>query len=699
MRQRPASVVLIMLALVGSLVLVPVGPVAGKDGEPDYLAKHSACVGPATAASGFSDVPSGSVSEAAINCMAYYGIIPGVTSTTFTPRVGVTREQMALFLIRAAGPAGVDVPAARNYGFEDIGDLPRSTQSSINQLVALGITSGTTDRTFSPDDVVSRRQMAVFLTRFLEVALVGPGGYRIERVVPDDRLFDDIEVLPHTPYRAIRSLYELGVTAGTSVNQFSPDAPVTRAQMAMFMSRMLGHTNARPAGLTMQADETAVISGNSVDYVISVRDQGFRPITDALVEVFHVPANQVGFRSDGRCTSQVVNDFGGDTVCVIDLSDELTDIDGNLPLATFVDYSRTAYAWTGDRSDRFDHNDPGGYAEVEFTVSKPAAAAVLTDDMPAHALAVPFGRAVEFTFQLVDEDDAVVAEEGVQIRVQTIEESDGRRRDRINTYETDETGTVTIRYRLTDPDSAIGSRDGLLKLDVVRAGVSRVIDRSTVKVLTGANRVRWSDGLSQPSVLVLEQSSTYSTASSVGQGGSNRVTATLLDQYGSPERGERVHFISNDQDGLGWNTADAARSAHRRTTNNRGVATVTYYRDSAASGIEAIDAFTEATRTGNRIDASAIDHYWVKPAPRGGTEPFVRVQGVVRFFDPVRDEVVIDGSDGLFMFTYDAVDHFQQAGDPRSMAAFEADLREGDSLVVRANRDEDQPDVFIWRSG
>ena len=220
--------------------------------------------------------------------MVHYGIMKGTSSTTFEPDEGVTREQMALILIRAAGPAGIDVPAVRDQGFRDIGELSRESRDSINQLAQLGITKGRTATTYVPDRVVNRRQMAQFFTRFLKLAPVGEGGVDVDTVTPDDRVFTDIEQLPHDPYTAIRLIYELGVTKGTTATTYSPAGPVTRAQMALFISRMLSHTNARPAGITMQVEDTSVTAADTVDLVVSVRDKNHMPRADGSVDLFYV---------------------------------------------------------------------------------------------------------------------------------------------------------------------------------------------------------------------------------------------------------------------------------------------------------------------------------------------------------------------------------------------------------------------------
>ena len=618
----------------------------------------------------------------------------------FSPGVGVTRQQMALFLIRAAGPAGIEIPRAVDYGFKDIGDLPREVQDAINQLVVLRITSGTTRSSFTPDTVVTRQQMALFLTRFLEIAPVGEGGSDINEIDPDDDQFTDIRGLDRDFDDAIRALFELGVTGGTSRTKFSPGGSVTRAQMATFISRMLAHTNARPAGVTMQAEITSVTAEDTVDLAISVRDDDQMPVADASVDLFYAPTGDDAFVSGGRCSDKVVSEFGDDR-CIIDFSDETTDGDGNLPYTMIVEESLVLYAWTGDRRDRFDVDDTD-HASLEFTAANAAVAFLLTDSMHPEARKIPFGRTVEFTFQLVDDDDNPVEQKDVEIRIRAKEENDRRViRDRTRTYDTDSSGRVELRFRLNDPDSRRGDVDGILELDVLRSDVP-VIDESAVDVLS--SRLQWSDDDDEREVLLLEQSVAFHPATDSGSGGRNRVTATLLDQYGDPIRGVRVHFVSNDDEGLGTKEGDSssAKNAYRKTTSSRGTAIVNYYRDSDEPGTETIDAFTE----GDVVNADPLMQHWVDDAPEGET-----VEGEVVHHDEDRSTLVLKpNTGGPYLISYDSNDQFNDTRNvcrqtlnndgtcpgnnydrvvhAETYADFNEELEEGDDLTVVIESDD-----------
>jgi hypothetical protein len=99
-----------------------------------------------------------SVFERDIDALAGAGITQGCTTTRFCPDEGITRGQMAAFLVRAYGlpPTGEDF-------FAD--DSSSVFERDINRLAASGITTGCSDSSFCADDPVTRAQMAAFLRR------------------------------------------------------------------------------------------------------------------------------------------------------------------------------------------------------------------------------------------------------------------------------------------------------------------------------------------------------------------------------------------------------------------------------------------------------------------------------------------------------------------------------------------------------
>ena len=75
---------------------------------------------------------------------------------------------MALFLTRLYTAAGAGLPAGGS-GFSDLAGLSPEAVTAINQLSALGISTGTGGGNFSPTNVVTREQMASFLARLIRL--------------------------------------------------------------------------------------------------------------------------------------------------------------------------------------------------------------------------------------------------------------------------------------------------------------------------------------------------------------------------------------------------------------------------------------------------------------------------------------------------------------------------------------------------
>ncbi|MEZ5165373.1 MAG: S-layer homology domain-containing protein [Acidimicrobiales bacterium] len=173
--------------------------------------------------SSFSDVPANTYYSAAVAWLAATGITTGTSPGHFSPNDLVTRGQMATFLHRYRGsPTGaprarfVDVPAGKYY------------TAAVDWLFAEGITTGTSPGRFSPDDIVTRGQMATFLHR-LEGT---PGG-------APPAGFADVKAGAYYA-KAVDWLLYRGITTGVGGNRFAPDDPVSRAQMATFLWRLAG---------------------------------------------------------------------------------------------------------------------------------------------------------------------------------------------------------------------------------------------------------------------------------------------------------------------------------------------------------------------------------------------------------------------------------------------------------------------------
>jgi hypothetical protein len=169
----------------------------------------------------------GSVHEGSIEAIAAEQITLGCnppTNDRYCPDQPVTRAQMATFLTRA-----LDLPPSDDNQFDD--DDTSVHQADIQALAAADITLGcnppTNDR-YCPDQPVTRAQMATFLTRALDLP------------PSDDNRFDDDDTSVHQA--DIQALAAADITLGCNPpnnDRYCPDQPVTRAEMATFLTRAL----------------------------------------------------------------------------------------------------------------------------------------------------------------------------------------------------------------------------------------------------------------------------------------------------------------------------------------------------------------------------------------------------------------------------------------------------------------------------
>ena len=101
---------------------------------------------------------------------------------------------------------------------------------AIEVLQEVGVMTGDENGNFNPDALVTRNEMAVVMSNLMD--------YRVANYKGTSPFTDVQETSPY--YDAILWAAETGVTNGTTASTFSPDAPCTRAQLAVFLWRAAG---------------------------------------------------------------------------------------------------------------------------------------------------------------------------------------------------------------------------------------------------------------------------------------------------------------------------------------------------------------------------------------------------------------------------------------------------------------------------
>ena len=169
----------------------------------------------------FIDVPAGSYFYEAVMWAVENGVTTGISASRFDPDGICTRAQAVTFLWRTAGSPE---PETRTMPFTDV-PVGSYYYDAVLWAVENGITKGTSDTRFSPDDTCTRAQIVAFLWRSEKTPAAGsrnpftdvkPGAYYLD---------------------AVLWAVESGITKGTTAMKFSPDADCTRGQIVTFLWR------------------------------------------------------------------------------------------------------------------------------------------------------------------------------------------------------------------------------------------------------------------------------------------------------------------------------------------------------------------------------------------------------------------------------------------------------------------------------
>jgi hypothetical protein len=177
---------------------------------------------------GFTDIPSGDVHAASIDCVVWWKVANGTgDGTTYSPTATVIRGQMASFIARMLDKTSCTLlPASRDYFPDDNGTV---YEADINRLAQAGIVGGHPDGTYGPNGPVSRAQMATFLVHAYEHC--GTALSATRDWFPDDN--------GNTHEANINKAAEAGFAGGRADGTYAPVNPVARDQMASFLARVL----------------------------------------------------------------------------------------------------------------------------------------------------------------------------------------------------------------------------------------------------------------------------------------------------------------------------------------------------------------------------------------------------------------------------------------------------------------------------
>ena len=174
-----------------------------------------AAVSPAAGVAGYGDVADGEYFTKPVQWSVDNGVT-GIDGACFGPQAPVSRGEAASYLWNMSGR-----PTAAAHGFVDV---DASIGDAVSWLSAEEITNGTSSTEFSPEQTLTRAQIAAFLWR-----LDG------SPEPASDHAFTDV----HTGWQQdpVSWLSARRITTGTSDTTFSPEQTLNRAQLVTFLYR------------------------------------------------------------------------------------------------------------------------------------------------------------------------------------------------------------------------------------------------------------------------------------------------------------------------------------------------------------------------------------------------------------------------------------------------------------------------------
>ena len=171
----------------------------------------------------FSDVSTSAYYYEAVKWAQEKGITGGIGNGLFGPNQPCTRAQIVTFLWRATGSPVV------NYAM-NMSDVPEGSYyaEAVRWALSEGITTGTTENTFSPDSECTRAQAVAFLFRYAASEAV-----TLQELVSG---FSDADSVPGYALPAMNWALAEEIVQGNG-SKLMPNDSCTRAQIVTFLFR------------------------------------------------------------------------------------------------------------------------------------------------------------------------------------------------------------------------------------------------------------------------------------------------------------------------------------------------------------------------------------------------------------------------------------------------------------------------------
>jgi len=184
----------------------------------------------------FNDVSCSFWGYSYIEYLKYHGVTSGYPDGTFKPGNSITRAEFAVIMTRARS-------LTYTGGLSDFPDVPSSHWAYPYVMAAKqnGIISGYPDGTFKPDNLVTRAEISVMISRAMS--------WSYTNGVTD---FSDVPNT-HWSYPYVMAVKEYGVVSGYPDGTFKPDNQANRAESSVMTERMMIVPDTVPPVITISS--------------------------------------------------------------------------------------------------------------------------------------------------------------------------------------------------------------------------------------------------------------------------------------------------------------------------------------------------------------------------------------------------------------------------------------------------------------
>ena len=165
--------------------------------------------------------------EKVIQEVANKGYFKGTSATTFSPNKATTRAEFVTVLGRLAKINPSQYPKAKQVDIQE----GSYYQAYVNWAIAEGIVKGTDVNHFSPDQKITREEVATILARYL-----GKQGKLEDK--NQAQTYKDQEQISPWAKETVRKMTEAGIFKGQDKGNFAPKKSFTRAEFAQVITKI-----------------------------------------------------------------------------------------------------------------------------------------------------------------------------------------------------------------------------------------------------------------------------------------------------------------------------------------------------------------------------------------------------------------------------------------------------------------------------